>query len=139
MKRTIPFLILLTLSACRPYTPPHRIPPTNIDVPYERDLTGEMPVSRNWWETFSDPELNCIVEKARMQNLLLEQSMWRIARACYELKMERAAKIPEITGLGSVTQFRTNETTLDVTGGTATLVTDGSSTNYIFQPILKER
>jgi len=61
-------------------------------------------ISRKWWETYDDPQLNALVEQVAIsnQNVLLFEAQYREAKAA--VRVARSALFPTVTAGPSITQ-----------------------------------
>jgi multidrug efflux system outer membrane protein len=69
------------------------------------------PQSKAWWESFRDPELTSLVEKAAAANLDLREAALRIAEARAQREIAAASEMPTLAGNASYANTRISETT----------------------------
>jgi len=61
-------------------------------------------VNSRWWQTFNDPQLNSLIDRAVEGNLTLQQAVLRIAGARQELAQARGGLFPSLNGSAKVTR-----------------------------------
>ena len=61
-------------------------------------------VNSRWWQTFNDPQLNSLIDRAIEGNLTLQQAVLRIAGARQELAQARGGLFPSLNGSAKVTR-----------------------------------
>jgi outer membrane protein, multidrug efflux system len=61
---------------------------------------------RRWWETFDDPELNHLVDRALQTNLDLQSAVQRIREARAQLGIAQASFYPTVNALGQYNHSR---------------------------------
>ena len=61
-------------------------------------------VNTRWWQTFNDPQLNSLIDRAVEGNLTLQQAVLRIAGARQELAQARGGLFPSLNGSAKVTR-----------------------------------
>jgi len=61
-------------------------------------------VNTRWWQTFNDPQLNSLIDRAIEGNLTLQQAVLRIAGARQELAQARGGLFPSLNGSAKVTR-----------------------------------
>jgi len=78
----IPVLALVMLGgSCSPFKPLHRISPEG-ELPQTFSLYKAGPERPDrWWETFEDPELNALIDKALTGNFTLKEAWARLIQA----------------------------------------------------------
>ncbi|MDU6432010.1 MAG: efflux transporter outer membrane subunit [Pantoea sp.] len=85
-------------------------------------------VSTRWWQTFNDPQLNSLIDRAIEGNLTLQQAVLRIAGARQELAQARGGLFPSLNGSAKVTRQQLGlEGLLKANGVTDQLDSDTSS------------
>ena len=114
------FVILIAggLSSCRVH---HRMDLDKpcVEIPWEYNSFAESGVSYQgeWWKEYEVPELNLLVDQALSQNLDLKQYWWRVAEACWQVKVVASQKFPEITTSPAVSQTRIKGNPVGLFGG----------------------
>jgi outer membrane protein, multidrug efflux system len=71
-----------------------------------------------WWQSFGDPTLNSIEERAVAGNVSLQQTVSRITEARAQEQAQRAAGLPSLSGTGSYTREKLGVAGLFTNGGT---------------------
>ncbi|POW57448.1 RND transporter [Candidatus Pantoea alvi] len=61
-------------------------------------------VNTRWWQSFNDPQLNSLIDRAVEGNLTLQQAVLRIAGARQELAQARGGLFPSLNGSAKVTR-----------------------------------
>jgi len=61
-------------------------------------------VNTRWWQTFNDPQLSSLIDRAVEGNLTLQQAVLRIAGARQELAQARGGLFPSLNGSAKVTR-----------------------------------
>lgn len=61
-------------------------------------------INSRWWQTFNDPQLNSLIDRAVAGNLTLQQAVLRIAGARQELAQARGGLFPSLNGSAKVTR-----------------------------------
>src|SRR5215472_9225849 len=119
MRRALPPFAFLLLGACtvgpnysRPATP---VPPAYSE-PHSAAGLGDNELG-SWWNAFSDPELDRLVNRAIAQNLDVENAAARIREARAEERAAGAAALPKVSATGSVTRQRISENAIPVPPG----------------------
>ncbi len=59
-------------------------------------------INSRWWQTFNDPQLNSLIDRAVEGNLTLQQAVLRIAGARQELTQARGGLFPSLNGSAKV-------------------------------------
>ena len=70
----------------------------------EASKTAPGAVNTRWWQTFNDPQLNSLIDRAVEGNLTLQQAVLRIAGARQELAQARGGLFPSLNGSAKVTR-----------------------------------
>ena len=110
MARPLSLLTLaLWLAGCA-VGPDYRAPKPQLPGSYHR-LDDQQPsktaagaVNMRWWQTFNDPQLNSLIDRAIEGNLTLQQAVLRIAGARQELAQARGGLFPSLNGSAKVTR-----------------------------------
>lgn len=110
MARPLSLLTLaLWLAGCA-VGPDYRAPKPQLPGSYHR-LDDQLPsktaagaVNARWWQTFNDPQLNSLIDRAIEGNLTLQQAVLRIAGARQELAQARGGLFPSLNGSAKVTR-----------------------------------
>ena len=94
-------------------------------------------VSTRWWQTFNDPQLNSLIDRAIESNLTLQQAVLRIAGARQELAQARGGLFPSLNGSAKVTRQQLGlEGLLKANGVTDQLDSDtASQLSSLEQPV----
>lgn len=72
-----------------------------------RTAAGSVPVPVDWWNTFGDPQLTALVQRALENNSDIGMAAARVAEARAVARSARAQQAPYATGGGSVSDGRT--------------------------------
>ncbi|MCG7387659.1 efflux transporter outer membrane subunit [Pantoea sp. ACRSB] len=94
-------------------------------------------VGTRWWQTFNDPQLNSLIDRAIEGNLTLQQAVLRIAGARQELAQARGGLFPSLNGSAKVTRQQLGlEGLLKANGVTDQLDSDtASQLSSLEQPV----
>ncbi|OQP35880.1 efflux transporter outer membrane subunit [Pantoea latae] len=94
-------------------------------------------VNARWWQTFNDPQLNSLIDRAIEGNLTLQQAVLRIAGARQELAQARGGLFPSLNGSAKVTRQQLGlEGLLKANGVTDQLDSDtASQLSSLEQPV----
>ena len=68
--------------------------------------TTPAPVNDAWWQSFRDPELSSLVERAAQSNLDLQEAALRISESRYEERIAAAGEWPSLSGNASYASTR---------------------------------
>ena len=109
---------LVILSACAAvgpnYTPPASRPPAGWNTPLEDGLRATPPadpVLARWWQSFDDPTLTDLVQKAVAANLDLAQAKARVREARARRGLSQADQYPGVDASGAARRSRGSEST----------------------------
>jgi len=99
--------------------------------------TASGAVNARWWQTFNDPQLNSLIDRAIEGNLTLQQAVLRIAGARQELAQARGGLFPSLNGSAKVTRQQLGlEGLLKANGVTDQLDSDtASQLSSLEQPV----
>lgn len=99
--------------------------------------TASGAVNTRWWQTFNDPQLNSLIDRAIEGNLTLQQAVLRIAGARQELAQARGGLFPSLNGSAKVTRQQLGlEGLLKANGATDQLDSDtASQLSSLEQPV----
>ncbi len=88
---------LLFLSGCM-VGPNYKEPEISVADQFNEQLASDAEITslKNWWESFNDPNLNQIIEKAISKNYDLNIALERIEQARAYYRIKRADLFPEI-------------------------------------------
>ncbi len=124
-------LVLVALAGCSvgpDYTPPERHLSANysalsqIDVAGQQDPLVSLPTTAQplseealatWWQSFNDPTLNSLVDRAISANLTLATAEARVREARALLGVAKSARFPEVVANGGASRFRNSENTFN--------------------------
>jgi outer membrane protein, multidrug efflux system len=89
-------------------------PPSRDDLPLQtpEQFTvpgGKQPVSERWWQDFTDPSLNHLVEQALSNNFSLRATWARLRQANAVARREGASRLPSLDLRGNVTRSDSKE------------------------------
>jgi len=87
--------------------------PLPVNLPEKFSFTGQAKVPNQWWLTFNDAALNCLINQALNENFTLLAAFNRLEQAQAIAKKSGAELIPSIDGDFFTTQKNTNTTTLN--------------------------
>src|SRR5215471_5326457 len=91
--------VLLALSACAvgpKFTKPETKPSETWSTKSDPQISTESAVNPAWWQVFSDPALNRLVELAYQQNLPLQVAGLRIVEARAQLGIATGSQYPQL-------------------------------------------
>ncbi len=93
-------LLALMLSSCS-FAPKYEQP--GMDIPAEWRIidSGDSRISTKWWERFSDPVLNAMVEEALKNNQNIEESLAKVDSSRYQLYQATSSFLPTVSANGS--------------------------------------
>lgn len=102
MRRVLSLLVVLSAGGCA-FTVPQARGPENVQAPADYTAEFRPPAGKSelWWQGFSDPELDALVEKALAGNLEIETAMARLRSAEALVRAERADLLPTVDASGS--------------------------------------
>ena len=103
--RKLPVLGFYFMTACS-ITEPNFAPP--VDLPETFSVSGSAATPDKWWQSFNDPALNDLVEKALDQNLDLRATFDRLEQAKSIATRTGAELIPSINGLSGINNVNRN-------------------------------
>ncbi|MEZ3498027.1 efflux transporter outer membrane subunit [Pantoea sp. KPR_PJ] len=66
--------------------------------------TQSSAINSRWWQTFNDPQLNSLIDRAIEGNLTLQQAVLRIAGARQQLAQAQGGLFPSLNGSAKVTR-----------------------------------
>lgn len=111
-------LVLILGTGCQSWRPPPRTA-ADLPMPAGYSLTTAMGQNRErWWEDFSDPGLNELIDLALTQNLSLEVQRARLARARAQAAKSGAVLSPTLSGNLEAGAGRRHDHRTDRTYGT---------------------
>jgi len=100
-------LILLVISACQPFKPDSRV--LDKEVPQQFSLySGAAQPEYRWWESFNDPDLNRLVEKALADNFSLQEAWARLRQSQALAVQAGAGRYPDLNGSADYLRGRTH-------------------------------
>lgn len=103
---------LLAGCASGPAGPPlaidEELPPTFMAAP---PSYGE--IDERWWESFGEPTLNALVERAVLGNPTIDQAIARVRQARAEARRAGADLVPNVNATVGATQGEGNEISID--------------------------
>jgi len=124
---------MLALSACM-MGPNFQAPKPAVPGSYTDDMTSKGgyvsgdSVNPQWWDSFNDPELTALEQKAVAQNLDLQIATERLLESEAQAQIEGAVLYPSISGAGSWThEFPSKEGVFGLFGSAAGASTAASS------------
>ena len=110
--------ILAMLSACAAvgpnYAPPASRTPAGWNTPLEDGLRATPAVDPDlarWWQSFDDPALSDLVQKAVVANLDLAQAKARVREARARRGLSQAERYPSVDASGAARRSRGSEST----------------------------
>jgi NodT family efflux transporter outer membrane factor (OMF) lipoprotein len=93
VSRCASLCLALSLTACATLNQPGRI---DTPLPVKFSMTGASPLADRWWEMFTDPELDALVDSALRDNLSLRATWDRLAQADAIARRDGAARLPAV-------------------------------------------
>lgn len=109
-------LMLLLLAGCNvgpTYVAPDPDVPSDWHCEQAQELQRDSIDCFHWWESFNDPVLNCLINRAFSQNLDLHIAITRILEARLSLKGVQASYLPHVDGSLSYSYATFNQKTLN--------------------------
>lgn len=113
--------VTLVMSGCITVGPDYKPPQTNMPASFAgHDASGDVvtlndPLSEEavtrWWDSFNDPVLSGLIERALAENLDLKLAEERLNEAYALRGISRAAWYPTLDANGSATRFRGSDNT----------------------------
>jgi NodT family efflux transporter outer membrane factor (OMF) lipoprotein len=85
--------------------PAYHRPTLDIPAAYRatpQSATAAWPAT-NWWRGFNSPELNALIEQARVQNFDIAAAIARVRQADAQVRIAGAPLLPDISGTGNAT------------------------------------
>jgi len=114
-KRAVVFLAVF-LAGCAAVGPDYKRPAMETPPRWEEDRGKPAPAAgledAAWWESFGDPVLNGLIERAVKTNLDVEQARARIVQARATLAATGASVWPSATGTGTFSRSKDSENTV---------------------------
>ncbi len=102
------FLLFLNVACCRvPGTIPESICVAEDPIPSSVDYDW---VQGDWWQTFEDPQLNALIERALANNPTMQETIDRIDLACYRARIVKSALYPSLDFRADSTKFAQSKT-----------------------------
>jgi NodT family efflux transporter outer membrane factor (OMF) lipoprotein len=92
-------------------------------------------VDIEWWESFRDPELDSLEQRATAQNLDVLTATVRVAEARANAGITAAAFFPSVTGSATAADYKASNNGLSLGGGSSS---SGSSTGGQAAPVSNE-
>ena len=132
MRARLPLLLCLTLpiAACTVGPDYHPASPATLGVPdaysVAADARASAPITA-WWNSFDDPLLASVVERARANNLDIAQAVARLRQARESLVQSRAQLLPTVSGSAGYTRSQSILGGVTTLPGGATVVTGRGS------------
>jgi multidrug efflux system outer membrane protein len=129
-------LFALPLAACaagpdyRPRTAPELGVPDAWSVPADQRAREDL---SRWWETFDDPQLAALVQRAQAANLDVAQAVTRLRQARESLVQARAGLLPSVgasAGASRSEPIRGGSTTVTLPDGTVTSFSQGGNSSF---------
>lgn len=105
--------VLVGCSVGPKYVMPELETPCEWNCEHSRELQSDPIDDYQWWESFDDPLLNSLIERAACQNLDLHIAMTRILEARISLKGSEASLYPHLDGSASYSYATFNQKTLN--------------------------
>ncbi len=97
-----------SLESCSCFAPKTRMSPEG-ELPAAFSLyPGDRDPSLRWWEEFSDPELNALIESAFSDNLTLKKAWARLAQARAIAVQAGSGIYPNLTGVADAAHSRSS-------------------------------
>lgn len=98
---------LLTACSSVDYTEPEPLPLDGTSFSDTSD-TSDQPTAEGWWLSFSDPELNQLIDTALKQNYSLKSALARLRQSQARWDVSGADKYPDLTLTAQRARRRTN-------------------------------
>lgn len=106
-------VVSLVLAGCMvgpDYTKPApRVPAQFSELPGDSKVAGEHPDFAGWWQTFQDPVLNALVDRAVQSNTDLKIAQARVREARALRTLVTAEEYPAVDASGAYTRIRSSE------------------------------
>jgi NodT family efflux transporter outer membrane factor (OMF) lipoprotein len=101
-KRALTVLVLLAMSACH-LGPAYKAPKLEVPAAYRATpATAKVAwPSADWWRGFNSPELNQLIDEARLANFDIQAAIARVRQADAQVRISGAPLLPTVTGTGS--------------------------------------
>ena len=93
------------------------------------------PIDVNWWESFHDPELNSLEERAAAQNLDVLTATVRVAEARDSAGITAAAFFPSVNGNAGADDLKLSNNGASLGGGSSSGGSGGSSSSGGIDPV----
>ncbi|WP_234994864.1 efflux transporter outer membrane subunit [Microbulbifer donghaiensis] len=105
------------LSACASQTLPPDLAQESLGLPDRFRASGSGAVEIRWWRSFSDPQMDQLVQLALRDNPDLQATLWRLEQAAAAAKGARSGFWPRLTaGLENTEQRRSSSGDFDFSG-----------------------
>jgi NodT family efflux transporter outer membrane factor (OMF) lipoprotein len=120
---------LAALAGCHAVGPDYKQPATTMPsgfgepMPLSRRFGPPSPAQERaaelglWWQSFNDPELNSLIDRAVQRNLTLQEATERILQARANTRLVAASLLPSINGIGAYTHEKSSSNGGFVGGG----------------------
>jgi NodT family efflux transporter outer membrane factor (OMF) lipoprotein len=93
------------------------------------------PIDVAWWESFRDPELDSLEERAAAQNLDVLTATVRVAEARANAGITAAAFFPTVSGNAGAYDFKASNNGLSLGGGSSSSGSGGGSSSSEVNPL----
>ena len=104
LARYVILFIVLSLTACSMVGPDFKTPEAQVNDQWlnsSNNIDTSREDFRNWWESFNDPTLNTLVQKAYQQNIPLQVAGLRVFEARALLGVASGALYPQVQSLNA--------------------------------------
>ncbi|MDD3081222.1 MAG: efflux transporter outer membrane subunit [Desulfobacterales bacterium] len=99
---------VFSLASCSPFAPETRLSAEGELPPAFSLYPGDRDPSLRWWEEFSDPELNALIQSAFSDNLTLKKAWARLAQARAIAVQAGSGIYPDLTGVADAAHSRSS-------------------------------
>lgn len=106
-------LLLILTTSCFRVGPKYYTPDTNMPDSWHQALNDDFddsaPPLEDWWNTFKDPHLSDLIQRADFYNITLKQAYARIVEARAVIQIVRSQYYPDVNALGSFQKIRASQ------------------------------
>ena len=112
--RLISLLIILSFSACIKVGPDYRPPEMDVPDKWHSDSSEKISTESDstnlakWWESFNDPMLTDLINRAILSNLSIKEAALRLTEARIRRGVTGADKYPSVSSSASVSKSYTS-------------------------------
>ncbi|WP_231745249.1 MULTISPECIES: efflux transporter outer membrane subunit [Microbulbifer] len=111
-------IVLPLLAACAARPLPPGLPQAALGLPDQFSTSGQATPDQRWWQSFQDPQMDGLVQRALTDSPDLRAALWRLEQAAAVARGARSGLWPQLTGgLEHTEQRRSRDSGFDFSGG----------------------